>query len=176
MIFKKTMLNGVHIIEPEKLEDERGFFARVLDTKTFEENGLNSKIVQCSISHTVKKGTIRGLHYQEEPFSEAKFIRCTMGKIYDVIVDLRKNSSTYKKWESFELSSKNHKILYVPEGFANGFQSLEDNTEIFYQMTQVFQPEYGKGVRWNDPTFNIPWPLDISTMSKKDESWEFFEQ
>jgi len=176
MIFKKTKFEGVYIIEPKKLEDERGFFARTWDMDDFEKNGLNSKILQCSISHTKTKGTIRGLHYQISPFEETKIIRCTRGKIYDVIIDLRKDSPTYKKWGSFDLSSENYNMLYVPEGFAHGFQSLEDNIEMFYQMTQIFQSEYNKGIRWDDPIFNISWPLDVAIISKKDKNWELFKQ
>lgn len=172
MIFEKTIFDDVYIIKPEKLDDERGFFARTWDAEIFEKKGLNSKIVQCSISQTKTKGTIRGLHYQIPPYQETKIIRCTKGKIFDIIIDLRINSSTYKKWESFDLNSENYNMLYIPEGFAHGFQSLEDNTEMFYQMTQFFQPEHNEGIRWNDPTFNIPWPLNVSIISKKDKDWK----
>ena len=175
MIFNKTELKDAYIIEPEKLEDKRGFFARTWDTKIFEENGLNPKIVQCNISRSLKKGTLRGMHYQIDPYAETKIIRCTQGKICDVIIDLRENSPTYKKWQAFELSAENHKMLYVPEGFAHGFQSLEDDTEIFYQVSQFYNPESERGVRWNDPVFNIKWPLEEKIISEKDESLADFK-
>ena len=176
MIFNKTNFNDVFLIELEKKGDDRGFFARSWDTKVFEENGLNSKIVQCNISRSSKKGTLRGMHYQIAPFEESKLIRCTRGKIFDVLIDLRKNSSSYKKWESFELSSENHNIVYVPEGFAHGFQSLEDNTEIFYQVSQYYNPESERGIRWNDPTFKIKWPLENKIISEKDSNWLDFKE
>ena len=176
MIFNETGLKNAFLIELEKKEDERGFFGRSWDTKIFEENGLNPKIVQCNVSLSRKKGTLRGMHYQIAPFEEAKLIRCTKGKIYDVIIDLRKESSTFKKWASFELSSINHKMVYVPEGFAHGFQSLEDETEIFYQVSQFYNPEFERGIRWNDPAFNIKWPLEEKIISDKDNSWESFQE
>jgi len=175
MIFTKTTLNDALLIELEKMEDERGFFARSWDTKIFEELELDSKLVQCNISFSKKKGTLRGLHYQISPYEETKLIRCTKGKIFDVIIDLRPNSSTYKKWESFELSEQNHKLLYVPMGFAHGFESLEDNTEIFYQVSQFYIPNSEKGIHWNDPLFNIRWPIDVQVITKKDDSWEPFK-
>jgi len=174
MIFNQTKLKGAFIIEIEKKEDYRGFFARAWDVKIFEENGLNPNLVQCNISLTKKKGSIRGMHYQKIPHEEAKLIRCTKGKIFDVIIDLRPESETYKKWEAFELSSENYKMLYVPEGFAHGFQSLEDNTEIFYQVSQFYSSGAEKGVRWNDPTFNIKWPLEITEISEKDKNIKDF--
>ena len=170
MIFNKNRLKDVFTIELDKKEDHRGFFARSWDVNIFKENGLNPKIVQCNISYTKIKGTIRGMHYQKNPYDETKLIRCTKGKIFDVIIDLRKNSSTYKKWESFELSSENFKMLYVPEGFAHGFQSLENDTEIFYQVSQFYSPESERGVRWNDPQFNIKWPIDVTEVSEKDNA------
>ena len=176
MIFNKTTLNNAFFIELEKKGDERGFFARSWDTKIFEENGLNSKIVQCNVSHSAKKGTLRGMHYQISPFEESKLIRCTRGKIFDVLIDLRKDSSTYKKWQGFELSSENHNMVYVPEGFAHGFQSLEDDTEICYQVTQFYNPESERGIRWNDLTFKIKWPLENKVISEKDNKWSDFTE
>lgn len=170
MIFNKTNLKDAFIIDLDKREDHRGFFARSWDVNVFKENGLNPKIVQCNISHTKRKGTIRGMHYQKSPYEEAKLIRCTKGKICDTIIDLRKSSETYKKWESFELSSSNFKMLYVPEGFAHGFQSLEDDSEILYQVSQFYSPESEKGVRWNDPCFKINWPIEVTEISEKDDS------
>jgi len=174
MIFNKTKLKGAFLIEIEKKEDYRGFFARTWDATIFEENGLTTNLAQCNISLTKKKGSIRGMHYQKAPYEEVKLIRCTKGKIFDVIIDLRPESETYKQWESFELSSENYKMLYVPEDFAHGFQSLEDNTEIFYQVSQFYTPEAEKGVRWNDPTFNIKWPLVATEISEKDKNIKNF--
>lgn len=174
MIFTETKLKGTYIIEPEKLEDERGFFARTWDKKTFEKKHLDSNLVQCSISHNKKKGTLRGMHYQISPFEEAKLVRCTKGKIYDVIIDLRKKSNTYLKWYSIELSENNYKMLYIPEGFAHGFQTLVDNTEVFYQMSEVFSAEHARGILWNDPLFGINWPIADPIISVKDANWPLF--
>lgn len=174
MIFHQTKLKGAFIIQIEKKEDSRGFFARSWDVKEFEQNVSNSNLVQCNISYNNKKGTIRGMHYQKNPNEEAKLIRCTKGKIYDVIIDLRPNSTSYKKWEAFELSSDNYKLVYVPEGFAHGFQTLEDNTEIFYQHSQFYSLKDEAGIRWNDPKFNITWPLNISEISNKDNNIKDF--
>jgi len=174
MIFNHTTLNDAFLIDIEKKEDSRGFFARAWDIKEFQQNGLNTNLMQCNISRSKKKGTIRGMHYQKYPHQEAKLIRCTKGKIYDVIIDLRPNSKSYKKWEGFELSSDNYKLLYVPEGFAHGFQSLEDNTEIFYQVSQFYTPEAEAGIRWDDSTFNISWPLSSYIVSEKDSTWKKF--
>lgn len=174
MIFTKTKFRGVFIIEPEKLEDERGFFARMWDKQIFESNGLNSKINQCSISFNKTKGTFRGMHYQNSPYEEDKLVRCTKGKIFDIIADLRPSSLTYKQWKGFELTEENHKMVYVPKGFAHGFQTLADNTEVFYQISQEFMSDYSKGFRWNDPAFEIKLPLEISVISQKDLSYEIF--
>lgn len=176
MIFNRTTLNDAYVIDIEKKEDNRGFFARMWDIQEFEKMGLDNKIIQCNFSLTKKKGTIRGMHYQKHPFEETKLIRCTKGKIFDVIIDLRPNSKTYKKWEAFILSSENCKLLYVPTGFAHGFQSLEDNTEIFYQVSQFYNPEAEMGVRWNDPVFDIEWPLSVTTISEKDSSIRDFSE
>ena len=174
MIFSETKLSGAYVINIEKKEDERGFFARILDKDEFSKIGLESEFIQSSISFNKKRGTLRGMHYQIEPYEESKFVRCTQGKIFDVIVDLRKNSKTFKKWISLELSSLNHKILYIPKGFAHGFQTLEDNTEVNYDITQVFSPKYSRGITWNDSTFKIKWPLDITLISKKDKEYKPF--
>jgi len=174
LIFTETKLKGAFIIEVEKLEDERGVFARTWDTKIFAEHGLNDKLVQCSISFNRKKGTLRGMHFQKKPFEEEKLIRCTSGKIFDVIIDLRTQSKTFKDWYSIELNQENYKLLYVPEGFAHGFQTLEDNTEVFYQISQFYNPVHAKGIRWNDKEFNIKWPLKQTSMSEKDQAYEDF--
>ena len=176
MIFTKSKLDGAYIIEPEKIEDERGFFARTWDNEIFEEKGLNSKLVQCSISFNKTRGTIRGMHYQEAPYEEAKLVSCPRGKIFDIIIDLRTKSKTFKKWDSVELSSENYKMIYIPEGFAHGFQTLEDNSVIQYQISQVYAPEYYRGIRWDDPTFKIQWPLPPTVISKKDSSLGYFKR
>ena len=176
MIFNELKLKGVFKIELEKLEDDRGFFSRSWDKIEFEKHGLNTKIVQSNISFNKNKGTLRGLHYQISPFEEAKLVRCTQGKIYEVMLDLRKESETYKQWEAIELSKDNYSLLYVPEGFALGFQTLEDNTELFYQMSEKYVPESARGINYKDPEFNIKWPLKIKTISDRDSSFEFFKQ
>ena len=174
MKFFETELKGSYIIELEKLEDERGFFTRIWDKKKFQSKGLDSDLVQMSFSFTKKKGTLRGMHFQKKPFEETKLVRCTRGKIFDVIIDLRPESNTYKKWIDVELKSDNFKMLYIPEGFAHGFQTLEDNTEVFYQMSNWFSPEHVRGIRWNDKEFDIKWPIKCSIISKKDATYEDF--
>ena len=171
MNFTKTGFTGVYLIEIEKFKDERGFFARTFDFNFFEENKLVSKFIQSSISYNIKKGTIRGMHYQTNPFSETKLITCTNGKIFDVLIDLRENSKTFKKWQSIELDSKNYSTLYVSEGIAYGFQTMEDDSVLSYQISNVYNPEYSGGIRWNDPSFNINWPLKPTTISKKDQKY-----
>lgn len=174
MIFRETSLSGAYIIEPEFKEDERGFFARTWCQREFREHGLNTSLVQCNISFNKKKGTLRGMHFQKPPYEEAKLVRCTMGAIYDVIIDLRPDSSTFKKWFATELTAENRKMLYIPEGFAHGFITLTDNTEVFYQMSQFYYPEYAIGVRWNDPSFNIIWPIDVAVISDRDRNYPDF--
>jgi dTDP-4-dehydrorhamnose 3,5-epimerase len=175
MIFIETELKGAFVIEPERLEDERGFFARTWCTQEFEAHGLNPNLVQCNISFSKKKGTIRGMHYQAPPYEEAKFIRCTTGAIYDVIIDLRPDSKSFMHWIAVELPAESRKMIYVPEGFAQGCQILMDNTEIYYQMSEFFAPEYARGLRWNDPLFNINWPQKVTTISVKDQNWPDFD-
>jgi len=170
MHFVKTKLKDVYIIELEKIEDERGFFARTWDVEKFKNIGLNSKIVQCNMSLSKQKGIIRGMHYQLEPHQETKFLRCTKGAIYDVIVDLRKDSETFRQWLGVELTENNYRMLYVPKGFAHGFQTLELDTEVFYQVSEAYHPESERGVRWDDPAFKISWPLEEKIISKKDMS------
>lgn len=174
MIFIESKLKGAFIIEPEKSEDERGFFARTFCQKEFEDHGLNTKVAQCNISFNRKKGTLRGMHYQITPHEEAKLVRCTSGAIYDVIIDLRQTSPTFGRWMTAELTAKNHKMIYAPEGFAHGFQTLEDNTEVFYQMSEFYYPEYARGVRWDDPKFGIKWPRDDRIISKNDQKYKDF--
>jgi dTDP-4-dehydrorhamnose 3,5-epimerase len=171
MIFKETELAGAFVIEPKAIPDDRGFFARTWCKREFEAQELNPNFVQCNISFNMKKGTLRGMHYQIAPCEETKLVRCTMGKIYDVIIDLRPDSPSFKKWFSSVLSAENRKMLYVPEGFAHGFLTLQDSTEVFYQMSEFYKPEYALGVRWNDPAFNIAWPAEISVISEKDKHY-----
>ncbi|MCK5608108.1 dTDP-4-dehydrorhamnose 3,5-epimerase [Candidatus Pacearchaeota archaeon] len=171
MKFIETKLKGVYIIEPARLEDERGFFARTFCQKEFEAHGLNSKMVQCSISYNKSKGTLRGMHYQVAPKAEAKLVRCTKGAIYDVVIDIMPDSPDYCKWIAVELNSKNRFVLYIPEGFAHGFQTLEDHTEVFYQMSEFYSPECSRGVRWNDSAFGIEWHVLNPLLSENDKSY-----
>ena len=176
LIFNETKLKGSYIIDLEKINDERGFFSRSWDSQIFEEMGLNSNMKQCNVSFNKKKGTLRGMHYQYYPHEEAKLVRCTQGSVYEVMIDLRKNSPSFKQWEAIELSSDEHKMLYIPEGFALGFQTLEDNTELFYQMSEKYVPESARGINYKDPEFKIDWPLEIETISERDSSFEFFKE
>lgn len=169
MIFAEIQLNGAFLIELQRLEDERGFFARSWCKREFEQQGLYSELVQCNISFNRKRGTLRGMHYQEAPYEEIKLVRCTKGAIYDVIIDLRPDSQTFREWFSIELTDVNRKMLYIPEGFAHGFLTLKDNTEVIYQMSEFYAPGHTKGVRWNDPAFNIMWPIDVKVISEKDK-------
>ncbi len=174
MIFTKTKFHEAFIIEPEPLEDERGFFARSFCEKEFEKHGLNPRIVQCSISFNKKKGTLRGIHYQVFPHQEAKLVSCIRGAIYDIIIDLRPDSPTFKHWLAVELTADNHRMLYVPEGVAHGFQTLVDNTEVLYQMFEFYYPECERGVRWNDPAIGIQWPFENCIVSPKDQQYSDF--
>ena len=164
-------LSGACLMELEPVSDDRGFFARTWCAEEFARLGLNSKLAQCSISCNTRRGTLRGMHYQAEPYAEAKLIRCCSGAIYDVIVDLRPSSPTYCKWAAAELTSANHKMLYVPEGFAHGFQTLTDHTEVFYQISTIYRPEHACGVRWNDPAFGIEWPVSSPILSARDRAF-----
>lgn len=175
MIFTETELKGAFIIEIDPHEDERGFFARSWCENEFKEHGLNPRLAQCNISFNKKRGTLRGMHYQAEPYPEAKLVRCTMGAIYDVIIDLRKDSPTFKRWAAVELTAQNRRALYVPEGFAHGFQTLEDNTEVFYQMSEFYHPECARGVRWDDPAFGVEWRLPVSGSSLRDHLYPMFD-
>ena len=175
MIFKETKLRGAYIIEPELIEDERGFFTRIWSQAEFASRGLNPKLVQCNNSWNKQTGTLRGMHYQIQPHEEAKLVRCGAGAIYDVIVDLRRDSPTWGEWLGLELTSRNRLMVYVPEGFAHGFQTLEDDTEVFYQVSEYYYPESARGVRWDDPAFGIQWPLGISVISERDRSHPFVD-
>jgi len=171
MKFIETSLKGAFIIEIERNEDERGFFARSWCQREFESHRLNSNLAQCNISFNKKRGILRGMHYQAAPHEEVKLVRCTMGAIFDVIIDIRKSSSTYLHWFSVELNSENRRGLYIPEGFAHGFQTLKDNTEVFYMMGEFYHPECERGIRWDDPMFKIEWPIETKIISSKDQSY-----
>jgi len=168
MKFTETKLKGAYIIELEKLEDERGFFARSWCTNEMNEFGLNTNIYQANISFNKLRGTLRGMHYQKAPYQEAKYVRCSKGRIYDVIIDLRRDSPTFKQWFGVELSSENYKMLYVPEDFAHGFITLEENTEVTYLMSEFYVPNAGATIRWDDPSFDIQWPIEPAIISEKD--------
>lgn len=175
MFFNETKLPGVFEISIEPEFDTRGFFARSWCQKEFEAHGLNAKSVQCSISFNTKKGTLRGMHYQDAPFAESKIVRCTQGAIYDVIIDLRPGSTSFKNWIGVVLSSAQRNMIYIPEGCAHGFLTLEDDTELFYQMSEFYHPELSRGVRWNDPAFHVVWPSDVEVISERDASYPDFE-
>ena len=176
MLFRETKLPGAFVIELQKHEDERGFFARSWCRREFEAHGLDPRMAQCNLSFNKVKGTLRGMHYQAAPCAEAKLVRCTRGAIYDVIIDLRRESVTYKQHVSEVLSSNNYKALFVPEGFAHGFQTLEDNSEVFYQMSAFYSPEHQRGLRYNDAAFRINWPVDATVISDRDRNYEDFKE
>ena len=179
MKFTEMKLKGAYLIEPEPIQDHRGFFARTWCEKEFDEQGLNSNLVQCNISFNHKRGTLRGMHYQAKPHEEAKLVRCTMGSIYDVIVDICPDSPTFKQWVGVKLTAQNRRMLYIPEGMAHGFQTLEDNTEVFYQMSEFYHPESAKGILWNDPSLEINWLINESeklTISDKDKNYATFNE
>lgn len=175
MIFTETKLRGAYVIEPETLEDERGFFARTWSAEEFSVERLNATLVQCNTSGNKRKGTLRGLHFQSPPHEEAKLVRCTAGALYDVIVDLRRDSLTWGQWVGIELTRQNLRMIYIPEGFAHGFQTLTDDTDVFYQMSAYYHPESARGIRWDDPTIAIDWPLPISVISERDRMLPLIE-
>ncbi len=175
MILKETKLKGAYSIELQPMEDERGFFARTFCQKEFVASGLNPKLIQCNISYNKRKGTLRGMHYQVSPMAEAKLVRCTQGAMYDVIIDIRPESTTYCEWIAVELSADNYRMIYIPEGFAHGFQTLMDDTEVFYQMSEFYAPECARGVRWDDPAFGIVWPDDKRIISEKDMNYPLYK-
>lgn len=176
MIFTETELPGAFVIELERRGDERGFFARAWCRREFEERGLSGRIVQCNLSFNDRSGTLRGLHYQVAPSEETKLVRCISGAVYDVIVDLRPSSPTFKRWLGVELTADNRCALYVPEGFAHGYQTLIDGTETLYQVSEFYAPDAERGVRWDDPAFGIEWPEARELIiSEKDLSWPDFD-
>lgn len=177
MIFRETDLPGAYVIDLDRHADERGFFARAWCRREFEARGLNPRLVQCNISYNAERGTLRGMHYQAPPHEEAKLVRCTRGRIYDVIVDLRRDSPAFTRHVGIELNDRNRTMLYVPEGVAHGFLTLEDDTEVFYQMSTFYAPEAARGVRWNDPAFAIDWPAPVRQVKARDANYpDFTEQ
>lgn len=171
MKFISLPLMDAYTIELEPTVDERGFFARTWCAQEFKLRGLNPNLAQCSVSFNRQKGTLRGLHYQNEPYPEAKLVRCCSGSIYDVILDLRPTSPSYREWFAVELTAANHKMVYVPQGFAHGFQTLADETEVFYQISESYRPELAGGVRWDDPQFAIKWPVREPIISERDRTF-----
>jgi len=169
-----TWLGGAFIIEPERHEDDRGFFARTWCQREFESHGLESRLVQCSESLSRKKGTLRGMHYQAFPHEETKLVRCTSGSIYDVIIDLRPHSPTFRLFLAVVLTAEDRRALYFPKGFAHGFQTLEDNTVVSYQMSEFHCSGCARGVRWNDPAFGLSWPQAERTMAERDATYPDF--
>ena len=175
MIFKPLPMSGAYVIEIERFEDKRGFFARAWSDKEFEEKGLFGKFVESNISFSRHKGTLRGMHFQASPFEQIKLVRCTAGAIYDVIVDLRKDSPTYKQYAGVELTAENELMLYAPGEFAHGFQTLKPNTEVFYMVSKYYAPESAGGIRWDDPAFGIQWPEDQRTILERDLAYPDFK-
>ena len=175
MLFSETALPGVWIIAPEPKEDFRGFFARTWCERDFAAAGIHERWVQSSISFTKEKGTLRGMHYQRPPHAEAKLVRCTMGRIHDVVLDLRPAAPTFRRHIAVGLSAMNRQMLYIPPGFAHGFQTLEDDTEVFYQMSEFHSPGHEAGVRWDDPAFGIVWPATDPILSERDRSYPDFD-
>lgn len=176
MIFETLTLPGAFLLRPERISDERGFFARTFCSKTFSERGLNPELRQCGISFNVEKHTLRGMHFQAPPHEEAKLVRCTRGGSHHVILDLRENSGTYLASTSVKLSAENRHLLYIPEGVAHGFITLEQNTEIFYQISADYAPEAARGVRWDDPAFQTDWPFTPAVISQRDKDFPDFQQ
>lgn len=177
MVFRETALRGVVEIDLTPHEDDRGFFARSYCQREFEAHGLISTFVQCNVSYNRTRGTLRGMHYQEPPHGEAKLIRCIRGALYDVVIDIRPDSSTFRHWIGAELKAapgRPSRTLYVPEGFAHGFLTLEDDTEVFYQMSEFHVPDAARGFRWNDPAFQVEWPAPVCVISNRDRSYPDF--
>jgi dTDP-4-dehydrorhamnose 3,5-epimerase len=174
MKFQETKLAGVFEIHLDPLADERGFFARSWCQREFENHGLNARLVQCNVSFNLAQATLRGLHYQAPPFAEAKLVRCTSGAIYDVAVDLRTHSTSFGQWLGVNLSAANRTMLFIPEGLAHGFLTLQPDTEVFYQMSEFYDPTSARGIRWNDPAFNIEWPREAQVISERDRNYPNF--
>lgn len=175
MIFTATPLAGLYLVEPERHEDERGWFARSWCAREFADHGLDARLAQTSLSFNRQRGTLRGMHYQRAPHAEAKLVRCVRGAIWDVAVDLRPESPTRGRWQGFELSAENGCALYVPEGFAHGFQTLLAESEVLYHISNFYAPEAATGVRHDDPAFAIAWPLPVASISQRDASWPDYQ-
>jgi dTDP-4-dehydrorhamnose 3,5-epimerase len=175
LIFQRTPLPDAVLIQLEPHGDDRGFFARTWCQREFQEHGLDPRLVQCNLSFNRSKGTLRGMHYQQAPYGEAKLVRCVRGALHDVIIDLRPHSPTYKQYFGVELSAENRSALYVPEGFAHGFLTLEDDTEVFYQMSQFYSAAHSRGLRWDDPAFGISWPAAVRVISERDRAYPDFQ-
>jgi len=174
MIWRETELAGAFVVESEPIEDERGWFARIYDEGELEQNALATRFTQGSIAFNKERGTLRGMHYQEEPYAEAKLIRCISGAVHDVLVDLRPASPTFKRWVAVELTAASGRMLYVPEGLAHGYLTLENESETLYLISAPYTPEAARGVRWNDPAFGIAWPDEPRVLSEKDKAWPDF--
>ncbi len=174
MRFVPTPLPDAYLIEPQPISDERGFFARTFCRDEFAAHGLDPNLVQCNISYNKRKGTLRGMHFQKAPHEETKVVRCTQGRIYDVMVDLRPESCTFRRWFGAELSAGNRHALYIPKGFAHGFLTLTNDVEVLYQMSESFHAECASGVRWNDPAFFISWPEEVAVISERDAGYPDF--
>lgn len=176
MQFLKTSLQDAMLIKAERIYDNRGYFATVFSVPDYEAHGIPTRILQTSTSFNNVRGTVRGMHLQLPPYAETKLVRAVAGAIYDVIVDLRPDSPTFKKWEAFELSADNMNVLYIPEGFAHGYQTLTDNAEVFYQLSQTYAPGHARGIRFDDPSIDIKWPLDVAVISERDAKLPTLEQ
>jgi len=177
MIFNKTKLDGVYVIEPELKVDERGYFNRIFCREEMAKNRINFNIIQVNHSLTKEKGAIRGMHFQKEPKAEDKIVQCLKGAVYDVAADVRENSPTFGQWVAEKLTEENKKMIYIPKGFAHGFQTLTENSFLQYFMSEFYSPEHSSGVRWNDPFFNISWPIKNPTaISEKDQNWPLIKK
>jgi dTDP-4-dehydrorhamnose 3,5-epimerase len=176
MRFIRTPLEGAYVIEMEPKIDDRGIFARTFCREEFRAHGLKADVVQCNLSSNARRGTVRGLHYQLAPFAEVKMVRCTKGAIYDVIVDIRVSSPSYLQWFGVELTSRNQRVVYVPEGFAHGYETLADDSEVSYMVSQAYAPEYERGIRWNDPSLQIQWHVSRPIVSAKDQGYADYQR
>ncbi len=174
MIFRELEIAGAYVLGTERHEDERGFFARTFCRREFEDLGLEAAVAQCNVSFNHRRGTVRGMHYQASPSEEVKLVRCTRGSIWDVILDLRPDSASFKRHVAVELDAESRKSLYIPAGVAHGFQTLVDGAEVFYQMSEFYDPSAARGVRWNDPAFSISWPEEITAISERDLAFADF--
>jgi dTDP-4-dehydrorhamnose 3,5-epimerase len=175
MIFTEAPLSGAYLVDLERLADERGFFARSYCVDEFAAKRPGPELRQCSVSYNARRGTLRGLHYQDPPHEEHKLVRCTAGAIFDVIVDIRPGSPTYRRWFGAELTMDNHRSLFIPPGFAHGFVSLTDHTEVYYMISVPHAPQFSRGLRWNDPAFAIEWPLTPAVISERDAAYPLLD-